>query len=178
MLNILKKLTPAARLILSFAAGGLVVFLILYFTVVMGLNRDYNETKEKLADEPGKLLDRAEKHFENGDYDRANETLEKLSEKYPNSGEAVEGEELSVEIERTIEEENGRRKALDREWEKAEEVVKDGWKKAQAAFLRKEMERRMAQLESNLDEILEGEWERIKRRARKEWEEMVMKEQP
>jgi hypothetical protein len=109
------------------------------------------------------LLNDAEAYYENGDYDRAKETLNTLFEERPSSEEAVEGKKLYTLME-TAEEER------DKQWEAASEGLREEWAIAMAAQLREEHAKKGEQLEENMDELLNKEWEDVKDRIRQEWE--------
>jgi len=135
------------------------MFLVMNFTVAGKLRKELDSIKH----EPTALLNDAKAYYENEDYDRAKETLNTLFEKRPGSNEAVEGKELITQMEMAQEE-------LDAKWEAAVGGIREEWALAKAAQFREDYIKEGEQLEKNMDDLLNSEWDNVKDSIREEWE--------
>jgi len=152
--------------VFAFIVGGLLVFLIMNFSVAEKLRKELDESKYEAT----RLLNDAEAYFENGNYGRAKETLNTLFEKRPGSKEAAEGKRLYAEVELVVEKEQKFQKELNRKWEAAVAGIREEWSKSMAGQLRENFEKDREELEKNMDDILDAEWEKMKDKIREEWE--------
>jgi hypothetical protein len=139
-------------------AGGL-MFLIMNFGVAGKLRKELETTKYEAA----LLLKDAEAYFEDEDFNNSKETLNTLFEKRPGSDEAMEGKKLYAQME-TLEKER------DAKWEAAVGDIREEWAVAMAAQLREDFMEKGEQLEKNMDNVLNSEWEKMKDKIRAEWE--------
>ena len=146
------------RIVSLIIAGGL-MFLVMNFVVAKKIREELDECKYEA---PG-LLNDAKAYFENKDYARAKETLNTLFEKSPGSNEAVEGKKLYTQMETAQNE-------LDAKWEAAVGGIREEWAKTMAAQLREDFRLEGEQLEKNMDDLLNTEWEKMKDTIREEWE--------
>jgi hypothetical protein len=139
-------------------AGGL-MFLVMNYGVTEKLRKELDATKYEATG----LLNDAKAYYENEEYDRAKETLNTLFEKRPGSNEAVEGKELYTQMETAQQE-------LDTKWDAALGEIREEWAITMATQLREEYKKEGEQLEKNMDDLLNREWENVKDRIREEWE--------
>jgi len=150
------------RIVAMIIAGGL-MFLVMNFTVAGKLRKELDSIKY----EPTTLLNDARAYYENEDYDRAKETLNTLFEKRPGSDEAVEGKELYTQMETA-------QKELDARWEAAVGGIREEWVKAMVIQLREQLNEKAVtekeELERDMNDILDKEWEKVKDTIREEWE--------
>ena len=146
------------RIVSLVIAGGL-MFLIMNYGVAGKLRKELDSSKYEATG----LLNDANAYFENKDYYRAKETLNTLFEKRPGSIEAVEGKKLYTQMEEA-------QKALDTKWEAAVGGIREEWAIAMAAQLREDFKKEGEELEKNMDNKLNNEWEKMKDTIREEWE--------
>jgi hypothetical protein len=162
--------------IFSFVIGGLVILIVMNVSVVSNVKKQNEELQKELnkatelLNEAPVLLNDAKAFFENNYYDRAKERLDTLFEKHPGSDEAVEAKKLYAELETALQKEQELQLELDKKWETAVGEVREVWAKTMAAQLRLEFEKNREQLEKDMDEVLNKEWEKMKSQIRKEWE--------
>jgi hypothetical protein len=146
------------RIVSLIIAGGL-MFLVMNYTVAGKIRKELDECKYEATG----LLNDAKAYYENEDYARAKETLNTLFEKRPSSNEAVEGKKLYTQMETA-------QKELDAKWEAAVGGIREEWALAMAAKLREDFRMEGEQLEKNMDDLLNTEWEKMKDTIRVEWE--------
>jgi len=146
------------RIVSLVIAGGL-MFLVMNYGVTDKIRKELDECKYEAAG----LLNEAKAYFEDKDYYRAKETLDTLFEKRPGSNEAVEGKKLYTQMETE-------QKELDTKWDTAVGRIREEWAKTMAAQLREEFRMEGEQLEKNMDDLLNSEWEKMKDEIREEWE--------
>ena len=139
-------------------AGGL-MFLVMNFAVSDKLRKELDASKYEATE----LLKDAQAYFENEDYGRAKETLTTLFEKRPSSKEAVEGKKLYTQMETS-------QKELDGKWEAAVGGIREEWAIAMATKLREDFMKEGEQLEKNMEDLLNSEWEEMKDSIRQEFE--------
>jgi len=152
--------------VLAFLAGGLLIFIIMQATIINSAADKNNKLKNQLDDiqfAPGRLLDNAKGYFGQNDYDSAKKTLNTLFEKHPVSKEAVEGKALFTVIETKQAEQ-------DKKWNDAVVGIRKDWEKTMVVQLKEQFEKDRAQMEKDLNDNLDREWDRVKDNLRKEWE--------
>jgi hypothetical protein len=152
--------------IVSFIAGGLLVFAVMSFTVVSSAkkeNKQLTSTLDVSRYEAGRLLADAKAQFESLDYAEAGASLENLFMNQPGSSEAAEGKKLLVQLEAA-------EKAANTEWNNALAEVRTKWFADRAAELREKSDNERAKLEEGLTAQIEQEWEKAKEKVRAEWE--------
>ena len=152
--------------IFAFVVGGLLLFLIMNFSVAEKLRKELDESKY----EAGRLLSDAKANFENKRYDSARESLTMLTEKHPGSNEAVEGNALYTVIETAVQTELKMQSEMDLKWGEAAEGVRKEWELKTAAEMRDKLVKESDQLEKDMNKILAEEWEKNKTKVREEWE--------
>ncbi|MCF7946224.1 MAG: hypothetical protein K9L24_05170 [Spirochaetia bacterium] len=153
--------------IVSFLAGGLLIFAIMSFTVVNNVKTENQELTKALDSsqfEAGRLLTAAKAQFEDKSYDKAQTTLKTLFENQPGTTEAAEGREL-LEIIKSVE------KTANENWEAAMPNIQNQWMTQHADELRAELDQEMAELEEDMEELLSEEWDKVKTKIRDDWEE-------
>jgi len=150
------------RIVSLVIAGGL-MFLVMNFVVADKIRKELDECKYEATG----LLNEAKAYYENEDYDRAKETLNTLFEKRPGSNEAVEGKKLYTEMETA-------QKELDTKWEAAVGGIREQWAKTMVVQLREQLKEKAVtekeELERDMNDILDKEWEKVKDTIREEWE--------
>ena len=152
--------------IFAFVVGGLLLFLIMNFSVAEKLRKELDESKYAAS----RLLNDAKANIENKIYDRAKESLNLLTEKHPGSNEAVEGNKLYAVIETAVQTEQKMQAALDSKWGAAAEGVRKEWETKTAAEMRDKIAKERDQLEKDMNTILAAEWKKNEDKIRKEWE--------
>ena len=152
--------------IFAFAAGGMLLFLIMNFSVAEKLRKELDESRYAA----GQLLNDAKARIESKSYDRARESLNVLIEKHPGSVEAVEGNKLYELIESAVRTEQEMQAKMDSEWEEAVEGIRKEWEIKTATEMRDKIDKERNQLEKDMNTILSQEWEKNKARIREEWE--------
>lgn len=159
--------------LLSFVAGGVIVFAIMSLAVVSPIKSE-KEDLTKQVDEAAKQLDEVQNGaarllseakvlVESDSYDDALSTLDTLFEKQPGSTEVLEGRKLYAEIEIVVQ-------AKEQKWEDAVGPIRAAWEKATAAELLSKAEQDRQLVETNMAETLIKEWERAEDQIRQEWE--------
>ena len=148
--------------VFAFLLGALAIFAVMSLSVVSNLKKENAELKTELYD-PGRLLTSANGLFENRNYSEAKKTLDTLFEKHPGASEMAEGKRLYAEIE-------AEQNALDKKWEAAVGALREEWAMKMAAQLRAEFEKDREALETNMNDVLNTEWDKMKDRIREEWE--------
>ena len=150
----------------AFLAGGLLLFIIMQFTVMSVAEGQKKELKMELDEikyEPGRLLGEAKLYFEKNDYNNAKRKLNTLFEKHPISEEATEGKTLYTKVEKKQEE-------MDKKWDAAVTKIREEWAKKMAVQLKEQFEKDREQLEKDMNYNLDREWEKMKNKIREEWE--------
>ena len=148
--------------VLAFLLGALLIYAVMSLSVVQKVREENAELKKELYD-PGRLLTSAKELFKNRNYGQAKKTLDTLFEKHPGATEMAEGKQLYVEIE-------AEQNALDKKWEAAAGAIREEWATKMAAQLRAEFEKDRETLETNMDDVLNTEWDKMKDKIREEWE--------
>ena len=154
--------------VFAFIVGGLLLFLIMNFSVAEKLRKELDESRY----EAGRLLSEAKANIENKKYDRAKESLNMLTEKHPGSNEAVEGKKLYTGIETAIQTDQKMQTARDLKWGEAAGGVRKDWEAKTAADMRDKIAKEKDQLEKDMNKILAEEWEKNKDKIREEWEKL------
>ena len=152
--------------IISFLAGGLLVFTVMNFTVVSSAkkeNKELTSTLDISRYEAGRLLADAKAQFENQDYEKAGVSLSTLFLNQPGSPEAVEGKNLLVEVEAA-------EVAANMKWDNALKAIRTEWFENRAAEIRAKSDKERIELEAGLTAQLDKEWEKAKDDVRAEWE--------
>jgi len=145
--------------IASMVIAGGVMFLVMNYAVSDKLRKELDASKYEATG----LLKDAQAYIENEDYGRAKETLTTLFEKRPSSKEAVEGKKLYTQMETS-------QKELDTKWEAAVGGIREEWAIAMATKLREDFKKEGEQLEKNMEDLLNSEWEEMKDSIRQEFE--------
>ncbi len=149
------------RIVSLVIAGGF-MFLVMNYGVTDKLRKELDEIKYEATE----LLKDAQAYFENEDYGRAKATLTTLFEKRPSSKEAAEGKKLFTQMETS-------QKELDTKWEAAVGGIREEWAIAMAAQLREDHMKEGEQLEKNMEDLINSEWEKMKDTIREEYEKKV-----
>jgi hypothetical protein len=152
--------------VVSFLAGGLLVFAVMSFTVVSSANKMNEELSRSLDTsqfEAGRLLADAKAQLESKNYEEAKTSLNKLFVNQPGSAEAVEGKTLLVTVEAA-------EKASDMKWEAAMPGIQKKWTGEMVAELRAESDKKRAELEKDMTDTTSQAWEKAKDKVRDEWE--------
>ena len=153
------------RIVSLVIAGGL-MFLIMNFYVAGKIRKELDECKYEATG----LLNDAKASFENKDYDKAKETLNTLFIKHPDSSETAEGKKVYAEIEDAIK----NQEELDIKWEAAVGGIREKWAETMVVQLREQLKEKAGkekeELERDMNDILNREWEKVKEEIREEWE--------
>lgn len=153
------------RIVSLIIAGGL-MFLIMNYGVTEKIRKELDECKYEATG----LLNEAKASFENKDYDKAKETLNTLFIKHPDSNETAEGKMVYGEIEDAIK----NQKELDTIWEATVGGIREEWAKTMAVQLREQLieeaGKEKEELERDMNDILNREWQKVKEEIREEWE--------
>ena len=153
------------RIVSLIIAGGL-MFLVMNFYVAGKIRKELDECKYEATG----LLNDAKASFENKDYDKAKETLNTLFIKHPDSNETAEGKKVYAEIEDAVK----NQEELDKKWEAAVGGIREKWAKTMVVQLREQLKEKAItekeELEKNMDDMLNSEWEKVKEEIREEWE--------
>ncbi len=152
--------------IFAFLVGGLLIFLIMNFSVVSNVKNQNEELKKELEESQygaKRLLDNAKAYIENKDYNKAKEALDTLFEKQPGSNETAEGKKIYTGVQDSIKKEQNKQEEMDRKWEAAAGAIQEKWQKEKAAQLKE-------QFEKEINDTLDKEWEKVKEKIREEWE--------
>jgi len=151
--------------IISFLAGGLLIFAIMSFTVVNKV-KDQNTELTKALNlsqyEAGRLLSNAQEQFTAGDFNKAMASLNTLFDHQPGSAEAAEGRKLFPKIE-------NEQTSVNAKWEKALPGIKDKWYTNKAMELRAESEASRVKFESELNNTISKAWDKAKDGVKSEW---------
>jgi hypothetical protein len=153
--------------VFAFVVGGLLLFLIMNFSVAEKLRKELDESKYAA----GRLLNAAKTNIGNKNYSRAKESLDMLAEKHPGSNEAVEGYKLYNVIENAEQADQVMQAESDFKWNEAVEGVRMEWERKTAGEMRDKIAKERDQLEKDMSKILSEEWEKNENNIRKEWEE-------
>lgn len=159
------KRTLIINRVVSFIAGGLLVFAVMSFTVVKSANAENDELSEALDTsrfEAGRLLDDAKAQLTSGDYVQAEASLNALLANQPGSAEATEGRTLLA----TVEEEAA---AAEQRWEAALPSIREEWATALADELRADFEEDRAKFEEELEATINKAWDKAKADVRADW---------
>jgi len=148
--------------VIAFLVGALLIYAVISLSVVKNVKAENEELKKELY-EPGRLLTSAKGLFENRNYGEAKKTLDTLFENHPGASEMAEGKQLYAEIE-------AEQNALDKKWEAAVGAIREEWATTMATQLRAEFEKDRETLETNMNDVLNTEWDKMKDRIRDEWE--------
>jgi hypothetical protein len=151
--------------IVSFLAGGLVVFGVMSLTVVDTAKKKNTELTMMLdvsRYEASRLISDAKSQFENRDYVKAKESLDLLFQNQPGSTEAVEGKKLYAVI-------DSAEKSVEAKWEAALAGIQKKWSDDRTAELRMESEKARTQMEKDMNDKISREWDDAKAKIRKEW---------
>ncbi len=152
--------------VISFAAGALLMFVVLNFSVVSTAKKKNVELTAALDAskfEAGRLLNDATALLEARDYDKSRESLAILFERYPGSAESVDGKTLLAKVEAS-------NLAADTKWANVLSSVKQKWMDERIAVLRSESETARALMEKDMNEKITKEWDSSLDQNRKEWE--------
>ena len=153
------------RIVSMIIAGGL-MFLVMNYTVAGKIRKELDECKYEATG----LLNDAKASFENKDYDKAKETLNTLFIKHPDSNETAEGKKVYAEIEDAVK----NQEELDKKWEAAVGGIREEWAKTMVVQLREQLKEKAItekdELEKNMDDMLNSEWDKVKEEIREEWE--------
>jgi len=153
------------RIVSLIIAGGL-MFLVMNFYVAGKIRKELDECKYEATG----LLNDAKASFENKDYDKAKETLNTLFIKHPDSNETAEGKKVYAEIEDAVK----NQEELDKKWEAAVGGIREEWAKTMVVQLREQLKEKAItekdELEKNMDDMLNSEWDKVKEEIREEWE--------
>ncbi len=160
-----EKRTLMINRVVSFLAGGLLVFAVMSFTVVKSANSENAELSKALDTsrfEAGRLLDDAKAQLSTGDYTEAEASLTTLLANQPGSPEATEGKALLARVE-------AESAASDQRWEAALPAIRQEWTEAMAADLRAEFDEDRAEFESELEAKINEAWEKARADVRADW---------
>jgi hypothetical protein len=150
--------------IVAFLGGGLLVAIVLSIALVGPVNSRNKALKtelDEIRNGAPRLLAEAKSFADTKDYANALKTLDALFVQQPVSKEAIEGKKLYVAIESTVQDSNMK-------WEAAMVSVRKAWEKTTAAQLR---EQAKTQVENDMTDTLNKEWEKSKDQIRKSWED-------
>jgi hypothetical protein len=160
-----EKLRVAVNRVMSFLIGGLLVFAVMSLTVV-SKTKDQNVQLTKELDasryEAGRLLADAKAQYANKDFAKTQQTLTTLFEKQPGSTESVEGQKLYAQAGNAIAKDNAN-------WEAAVGGIRERWARDLTAQLRAQSDTQRKQMETDLNDTLAKEWEKMKDQVRQEW---------
>jgi hypothetical protein len=150
--------------IVSFLGGGLLTLLVLSIAVTGpagNRNKALKAELDQIQNGAPRLLAEARAFADSKDYANTLKTLGVLFVQQPVSAEAVEGKKLYALTEKTVRDGNAR-------WDAAEVSIKTAWEKTTAAQLR---EQSRTQVESEMTDTLNKEWDKAKDQIRKDWED-------
>lgn len=152
--------------VVSFLVGGLFVFAVMSFTVVSTANKtnaELTRTLDTSRYEAGRLLSDAKAQFAARDYAKAKSSVASLLMNQPGSAEAKEAQILLPAIESAA-------KAVEVKWEAEVASVRQKWADSMAAEIREKSDKARTQLEKDMKDTIDREWERAKDNVRAEWE--------
>jgi hypothetical protein len=145
--------------------GGAVLTLIVLSIAVTGpagnRNKELKAELDLIQNGAPRLLAEARAFVASKDYVNALKTLDVLFVQQPVSKEAIEGKKLYAATEKTVQDGNTR-------WEAAMVSIKNAWEKTTAAQLR---EQSRVQVENDMADTLNKEWDKSKDQIRKDWED-------
>jgi len=118
---------------------------------------------DELQNGAAKLLTEAKAYGASKSYSNAQQSLEALLAKHPNSSEAVEGKKLSADIAVLLAQRN-------QKWEASMGAIKSEWEKSTAAKLRADADTVRQGIETTMADTLKAQWEQSKDRIRQDWE--------
>ncbi|MFW6338319.1 MAG: hypothetical protein ACOC25_05280 [Alkalispirochaetaceae bacterium] len=162
-----EKRTLIMNRVVSFVAGGLLVFAVMSFTVVKSANAENEELSQALDTsrfEAGRLLEDAKAQLSSGDYEGAEDSLTALFANQPGSPEATEGKALLARVEEEA-------AASDQRWEAALPSIREEWAAAMAAELRAEFDADRTKFENELEGTINKAWEKAQSDVRAAWSE-------
>ena len=143
------------RIVSLIIAGGL-MFLVMNFYVAGKIRKELDECKYESG------------CFINSVFN-AKETLNTLFIKHPDSNETAEGKKLYTEIENAVK----NQEELDKKWEAAVGGIREEWAKTMVVQLREQLKEKAItekeELEKNMDDMLNSEWDKVKEEIREEW---------
>jgi len=152
--------------LLSLVAGGLIVLVIMSLAAVAPVKAE-NATLTKQLDElqngAAKLLTEAKAYVSSKSYNNAQQSLEALLAKHPNSSEAVEGKKLSADVAALVAQ-------REQKWESSIAAIKSAWENSTAAKLRADGDAVRQGIETTMAATLKAQWEQSKDRIRQDWE--------
>ncbi|MFA6507549.1 MAG: hypothetical protein WCT14_15720 [Treponemataceae bacterium] len=155
--------------VVSFLAGGLLVFAVMSFTVIDTAKKNTAELTKTLDAsryEAGRLLADAEAQLAGKEYVKAKESLAILFEKQPGSEESKKGTILLAKVDAAA-------KASDAKWVSAEFAVRTKWTAEKAAESRLESEKARVEMEKGLNDKITREWDNAKLKVRQDWEKSI-----
>ena len=174
------KLKPFIFAGLGFVIGAIIIFILMSIFVVGSIQQQYQRLKTQLEDEPGNLLASAQQYFDKGIYIKAKEKLDILQEKYTQSDAWAKGLILMEEVETHLNKQEQEREYLDDKWARQEAAIKAQWITKRAAEIRDQLQlqrlkldQKIVQIEQDLMQMLEAEWEREKAKIKEEWEKTL-----
>jgi hypothetical protein len=150
--------------IIGFVVGAALALMVMGIAVVgpaNGRNKVLMADLDQIRNGAPRLLAEARSFADAKDYVGALKSLDILFVQQPASKEALEGKKLYAAIEATVRDSNMK-------WEAAMIPIKKAWEKTTAEQLR---EQARAQVESDMTEALNREWEKSKDQIRKSWED-------
>ena len=151
--------------VVSFLAGGLLVFAVMSFTVVDSAKKKNTELTAMLDAsryEAGRLFADAKAQLGSREYAKAKESLTMLFQKQPGSAESIDGKKLLAVVE-TAE------KAADAKWAAAVVGMQKKWSADRAVELRAESEKTRTQMEKDMEDKIGREWETAMKKIKEEW---------
>jgi hypothetical protein len=150
--------------IVAFLGGGLLTLIVLSIAVTgpaNNRNKALTAELDQIRNGAPRLLAEARAFVDSKDYASAMKTLDVLFVQQPVSKEALEGKKLYAVAVKTIQDSNTR-------WDAAMVSIKSAWEKTTAAQLR---EQSRAQVENDMTDTLNKEWDKAKDQIRKDWED-------
>jgi hypothetical protein len=153
--------------IVSFLVGGVLVFVVMSFTVVRSARNDnvgLTLALDSSRYEAGRLLADAEAELDARDYEAARASLEALFANQPGSEESVQGRLLLVMV-------NDRERIADARWEEALPGIRESWSAEIAAELRADADKVRADTEAGIDAKVLEAWNRAEAEVRSAFED-------
>ena len=160
-----EKLNLLLNRAVAFIVGGLLVLLVMNFTVVKKVKAENEQLTSALDTsryEAGRLLEDAKAQLANGDYAMAEASLASLFTNQPGSAEATEGKVLLAQVEKES-------MAADERWEAALPSIRKEWTDTLAAELRGQIEKDRAKFENELEATINAAWAKAESKVREEW---------
>ncbi|HUX13866.1 MAG TPA: hypothetical protein VMW87_12620 [Spirochaetia bacterium] len=152
--------------IVSFLAGGLLVFAVMSVTVVKNVrsqNAELTTALDTSRYEAGRLLADANAQLASRDFVKARASLTSLFENQPGSPEAAQGTLLLVTV-------DSAEKAADAKWAAAAAGVQAKWSSSVSADILAKSDAERAQIEKDMKETLTQQWAKEKDKVRADWE--------